>query len=62
MFQTKLADKIKIKIFCPINCFENLAVYELNWGKFCTAGLAIDDDMAHAHCMLIPKATNTHSE
>jgi hypothetical protein len=30
--------------------------------KFCRAWLAMDDDMAHAHCMLIPKATNTHSE
>jgi len=30
--------------------------------KFCTAGQAIDDNMAHAHCIWITKATNTHSE
>jgi len=28
--------------------------------KYCTAGQATDDNMAHAHC--IPKATDTHLE
>ena len=30
--------------------------------KYCTVGQATDDNMAHAHCMLDAKATNTQSE
>ena len=30
--------------------------------KYCRAGQATDDNMTHAHCMLVPKATYTHSE
>jgi len=30
--------------------------------KFCIAGQAMDDNMTHAHCIWITKATNTHSE
>jgi hypothetical protein len=30
--------------------------------KYFRAGQATDDDMAQAHCMLVPKATDTHSE
>jgi hypothetical protein len=33
-----------------------------NVGKCGTAGDATDDNMLHAHCMLIPEATNTESE
>jgi len=32
--------------------FENLGVYEMKWKKYCRAGQATDDNMAHAHCML----------
>ena len=33
--------------------FENRAVYKKdNLGKYCRAGQAIDDNMAHAHCVL----------
>jgi hypothetical protein len=31
--------------------FENRAVYEIV-EKYCRAGLATDDNMAHAHCIL----------
>jgi len=31
---------------------ENRVVYEIMWKKYCTAGQATDDNMAHAHCML----------
>jgi len=30
--------------------------------KYCTAGQATDDSMAHAHFMWIPKAIDTHLE
>ena len=30
--------------------------------KYCRAGHGTDDDMTHAHCMLEPKATDTHLE
>jgi len=32
------------------------------WKKYCRAGQATDDNMAHAHFMPIPKATNPHSQ
>jgi len=32
--------------------FENRAVYEIKWKKYCWAGQATDDSMAHAHCKL----------
>ena len=32
--------------------FENRAVYEKMWKKYCRAGQTIDDNMVHAHCML----------
>jgi hypothetical protein len=32
--------------------YENGAVFELMWKKYCTAGQATDDNMAHAHCAL----------
>jgi len=49
MFQTKVVEKIKIHFTC---FFENRAVYEILWGKYCTAGQATDENMVHAHCML----------
>jgi hypothetical protein len=32
--------------------FENHAVCEIIWKKYCRAGQARDDNVAHAHCML----------
>jgi len=31
---------------------ENRFIYEIMWKKYCRAGEATDDNMAHAHCML----------
>jgi hypothetical protein len=43
---------MKSDILCSIAFFffENRAVYV---EKYCTAGQATDDNMAHAHCMLV---------
>ena len=43
------------------NFFENHAIYEIMWKNVVERGGA-HDNMAHAHCVLEPKATNTHSE
>ena len=32
--------------------FENHAVYDTMWKKYCRAGEATDDNMAHEDCML----------
>ena len=34
------------------NIFENRAVYETIWKKYCRAGQSTGDNMAHAHCRL----------
>jgi hypothetical protein len=52
MFQTKVVEKIKTHILCLFFVFGNRAVYEIMWKKYCRAGQATDDNMAHAHCML----------
>jgi len=55
MLRTKAVEKIKTHILCSITLFfspENRAVYEIMWKKYCRAGHATDDSMAHAHCML----------
>ena len=38
------------------NVFENRAIYETMWRKYCRAGQATYDNMAHAHCWT-PRAT-----
>jgi hypothetical protein len=53
MLQTKIVDKIKAHILYLENFLpENPAVYEIIKKKYCTAGQATVDNMAHAHCML----------
>jgi len=52
MFQTKFVEKIKRNFFVQYFFFENRAFYEITWKKYCRAGQATDDNMAHAHCML----------
>ena len=53
VYQIKVVEKIKTHVLCLISFFENLAVYEIIWGKkHCRAGQTRDDNMAHAHCML----------
>ena len=60
MFQTKVVEKIKTHILCSVTFFfENGAVYEIMWKKYCRAGQATDDNMV---ACWIPKATSTHSE
>jgi len=51
MFETKVAEKIKTPISRNI-FFENRTFYEKKWKKYCAAGEAKDDNMAHAHCTL----------
>jgi hypothetical protein len=31
MFQTKVIEEIKTHILCPINVFQNCAIYEIMW-------------------------------
>jgi heme/copper-type cytochrome/quinol oxidase subunit 2 len=55
MFQTKVVEKIKTYISWSIYIyffFESVGVYEIMCKKYCTAGQATDDNMAHAHCVL----------
>jgi len=52
-----VSEKLQIKskhILGSVNFFffENRPVYEIMWEKYCTAGQATDENMAHAHCML----------
>ena len=54
MFQTEVLEKIKTHILCSVTFLfsENRAVCEIMWKKYCRAGQATDDNMAHAHCVL----------
>ena len=53
MFQTKVLEKIKIHISYSITLFfrKSLRLRD-NIEKYCRAGQATDDNMAHAHCMV----------
>jgi hypothetical protein len=66
MFHTKVVQKIKTHILCSVTVFfffENRAVYEIMWEKYCRAGgrpqMAI---WRMRNARPKPKATNTHSE
>ena len=54
MFQARVVDKIRTYIVCV--CWVTRLLRScLLWGnveKYCRAGQATDDNMAHAHCML----------
>jgi len=52
MFQTKGVEKIKTHILCSITVFRKSCRLWDNVEKYCRAGQATDDNMAHAHCML----------
>ena len=52
LFQTKVAEKIKTPILCPVTCFRKLCRLWDNVEKYCREGEATDDNMADAHCML----------
>jgi len=49
MFHTNVVEKSKhiLRSITKIG-----PIYEIMWKKYCTAGQATDDNMAHAHCML----------
>jgi len=48
-FQAKVIAKNKIHILWSVFFSENRAVYEIMWKKYCRAGQATDDNMAHIH-------------
>jgi len=50
----KYVEKITTHIFYSVTFFffENLAIYEIRWEKYCRAGQNTDGHMAHVHCML----------
>ena len=51
MFQTKVVEKIKIRILCSF--FFLIGPFFLdNVEKYCGTGQATDDNMAHTYCML----------
>jgi hypothetical protein len=53
MFRTKVVQRIETHFTLGnFFVFQNRAVYETTWEKYCRAGQATDDNMAHAHCML----------
>jgi len=37
MFQTKVVDKVKTHVLCSKPFFENGAVYEIMWQKYCNS-------------------------
>jgi hypothetical protein len=56
IFQTKVLEKFKTCIIYSITFFfENSAFYEIKRKKYCRAGHAIHENMAHKHCTLDTK-------
>jgi hypothetical protein len=52
MFRTKFVEKIKTHILCSVTfIWKSCSLFD-NVENYCRAGLAIDNRMAHAHCML----------
>ena len=62
-FHTKVVEEIKTHILLSENFFFRKP-YRLseNMEKYCGVAQATGDSMAHAHCMPVTNATNTHSE
>jgi hypothetical protein len=52
MFQTKVVEKIKTRILCSVSIFRKSCRLWDNVEKYCIAGEATDESMAHAQCML----------
>ena len=52
MFQTKVVQKIKTHILCSVTLSRKSRRLWDNVEKYCTAGQATDDNMAHARYML----------
>jgi len=60
MFQTKVVEKIKTHILCSTTFFRKSCPLWHNVEKYCRAGQATDDNMAHG--MLDTGATDIDSE
>jgi hypothetical protein len=54
----KEVEKVNIYILFSITpfFFENLAVDNITWKKYCRAGQTTDENMAHAHCLLFTES------
>ena len=61
MFQTKVVEKIKTHIMCPLTFFENRAVYEIMWKNIVEWGRPQLTIWRMRIACWIPKATDTHS-
>ena len=64
MFQTKVVEKIKTHILCPVTFSRKSYRLWDNVEIFCRVGQATDDDTARAHCMYGNEAykhTHTHT-
>jgi hypothetical protein len=64
MFQGKVVEKLKTHILCSVTFFRKSCHLWDNVEKCGRAGQDIDDNMAHAHCMLDNKGytpTRTHA-
>jgi len=58
MFQTKVVEKIKTHILRSITLFENRAVYDITWKKYCGAGRPQMEIRRMRIACWIPKATD----
>jgi hypothetical protein len=59
MLQTRVVDKIKTHILSSVTFFPKSCCSWDNVEKYYRTRQASNDNMAHAHCMLIRKATNS---
>jgi hypothetical protein len=67
MFPMKIVEKIETHILCSITFLKIVPFMRKREKKCCEAGQVIDENMAHAHCMLdtlgykhILKSCNTY--
>jgi len=51
MFQTKVVQEVKIHVLYSVTVFRKSCRLWVNVEKYCRAGQATCDNMAHAHCM-----------
>jgi len=52
MFQSKVVEETETRILCSVFFFSKMRRFYGNVEKYCRAGQATDDNMAHAHCRL----------
>jgi hypothetical protein len=61
IFRAEVVEKTEKHILCSKTGFRKRRIYDLMWKNIVEPG-SPDDNMAHAHCMLIIKATNTRAD